>query len=58
LLWRFGDIAEVLGEIAPRRVLVAAGAGTVVPGMRNVSAVPERFSENPRILTDWIGELQ
>jgi pimeloyl-ACP methyl ester carboxylesterase len=54
LVRRYGDIAEVVGEIAPRRVLVAAGVGTALSGARNVSAVPDRFSQNPRILTDWI----
>ena len=56
LLWRFGDIADVLAEIAPRRILVAAGAGAALPSARHVSAMPDRFSENPRLLTDWIGD--
>ncbi|HEX3448668.1 MAG TPA: acetylxylan esterase [Isosphaeraceae bacterium] len=56
LLRRFGDIADVLAEIAPRRILVAAGVGTALPSARHISAVSDRFSANSRLLTDWIGE--
>lgn len=55
LLQRFGDIAQLLGEIAPRRILIAAGVGGESPDNPAVHAVPERFSQDPRILTDWIG---
>jgi hypothetical protein len=55
LLRRFGDINDVLAEIAPRRILVAAGVGTALPSVRHISAVAERFSENPQVLTDWTG---
>ena len=54
LFQRYGDIAQVLAEIAPRRVLLAAGVGD--HDYRSVQAVPGRFSEDPRILTDWIGD--
>jgi Acetyl xylan esterase (AXE1) len=56
LLRDYGDIALVLAEIAPRRILLAAGVGTALPNSRNVQSVPGRFSEDPRILTNWIGE--
>ena len=55
LLQRIGDIPQVLAEIAPRRILIAAGVGE----FRNnpaVRVVPGRFSQDPQILTDWIGD--
>jgi dienelactone hydrolase len=55
LLQRIGDIPQVLAEIAPRRILIAASVGE----FRNnpaVRAVPGRFSQDPQILTDWIGD--
>ncbi len=55
LFQRYGDIAQVLAEIAPRRVLIAAGLGEPLRVNPAVRAVNGRFSEDPRILTDWIG---
>ena len=55
LFQRYGDIAQVLAEIAPRRVLIAAGLGEPLRDNPSVRAVNGRFSEDPRILTDWIG---
>ena len=56
LLQRYGDIAQVLAEIAPRRILIAAGVGDALRDNPSVRAVPGRFSQDPRILTDWIGD--
>ncbi len=56
LLQRFGDIVQVLAEIAPRRILIAAGVGGESRDNPTVRAVPGRFSQDPRILTDWIGD--
>ena len=56
LLQRYGDIAQVMAEIAPRRILIAAGIGGELRDNPAVSAVPGRFSQNPQILTDWIGD--
>jgi hypothetical protein len=56
LLQRFGDIAQVLAEIAPRRILIAAGVGGELRANPAVRAVPGRFSQDPQILTDWIGD--
>lgn len=56
LLQRFGDVAQVLAEIAPRRILVASGAGPGSRANRSVQAVPGRFSADSRVLTEWIGD--
>jgi pimeloyl-ACP methyl ester carboxylesterase len=56
LLQRFGDVAQVLAQIAPRRVLVAAGVGPGLGPDRLVQAVPGRFTQNCQILTDWIND--
>jgi hypothetical protein len=56
LLRRYGDIAQVLAEIAPRRILIAAGIGDALRDNPSVQAVPGRFSRDPRVLTDWIGD--
>ncbi len=54
LLKRFGDIPQVLGEIAPRRVLIAAGQDSAVLDKSFVQVAAEPFSKAPRILTDWL----
>jgi hypothetical protein len=56
LLQRFGDVAQVLAEIAPRRILIASGIGEGLRYNQSVQSVPGRFSQNPRIVTDWIGD--
>ena len=56
LLRQFGDVAQVLVEIAPRRILIAAGVGGISRDSPSVSAVPGRFSQDPRILTEWLGD--
>jgi hypothetical protein len=56
LLQRFGDITDVLAEIAPRRILVAAGVGTALPSTRHVQSAQGRFSEESQLLTNWIGD--
>jgi hypothetical protein len=48
--------AEVLAEIAPRRVLVAAGSGKMPRRLASVRLVEKAFSREPRPLTDWIEE--
>jgi cephalosporin-C deacetylase-like acetyl esterase len=54
LLRDHGDIEQILGAIAPRPMLVAAGfgqSGQVIPGLRETE---KRFTENPALLTDWL----
>ena len=53
---QFGDLEQVLVQIAPRRVLIAAGVGGALREEPSVSAVAGRFSQDPRILTHWIGD--
>ena len=63
ILRDFGDMSDVLRQIVPRKVLVAA---PTLPGRdcpAGVAVVPERFTENPRVLTHWlwaglVGHLQ
>jgi dienelactone hydrolase len=56
LLRDFGDVADVLAEVAPRRVLVAAGAGEAGRTIPSVTTAKERFSKDVRVLTDWLRE--
>jgi hypothetical protein len=56
LLRDFGDVADVLAQIAPRPVLLAAGAGGKAPAARTVRSTDGRFTKDPRLLTDWFGE--
>jgi hypothetical protein len=55
LLPSFGDVAGVVAEITPRRILISAGAGEGLNANQSVRVVSDRFSANSRILTDWIG---
>ncbi len=55
LLQRFGDVADVLAQVAPRKVLVASGIGQAPRLPTNVQINRERFSKQPRLLVDWMG---
>ena len=55
LLERFGDVPEILAQIAPRRALIAAGLGGGTRINASVQQVASRYSADPRLLTDWIG---
>ena len=55
LLRDFGGIADVLGVIQPRRVLLAASAGDEFPAASPTTQVSKtRFSATPSLLTDWL----
>jgi dienelactone hydrolase len=54
LLRCFGDIADVLAQIAPRRILVAAGIGQSVRRVASVRIVHEKFTRDARLLADWM----
>ena len=56
LLQRFGDVADVIAQVVPRKVLVAARGGEITRRMPNVQIVARRFSSDPRVLTDWIAD--
>ena len=54
LLAHYGDVPEILAQIAPRRVLISAGVGDSLdagPSLQNMKA---QFSGNMRLLTDWL----
>ena len=54
LLRDFGDLPDVLDTIGPRRVLVAAGIGAGAWPLPSVRVVDGRFTDDPRVLTDWL----
>ena len=54
LLRDFGDIPDILGEIVPRRVLVAAGVGAKVQSITSIQVTERHFTSDPRLLTDWL----
>ena len=56
LLRSFGDVVEVLAAIAPRRVLIAAGVGELPRALTAVTNAKGKFSEDARLLTDWLRE--
>ncbi len=55
LLRRFGDVGDVLAQIAPRQVLVSAGIGKTPRRLKSVEFKEERFSGKPQLLLDWLG---
>jgi len=56
MLDRYGDLGDVLAEIAPRKVLVAAGVGKSGKRLASVAITDRPFSKNPADLLDWLGE--
>jgi dienelactone hydrolase len=54
LLQRFGDVDDILAQIGPRKVLVAGGARGNHAGVRSVSVVEDRFTQDGNVLTDWV----
>ena len=54
LLQKFGDVADVIARVAPRRVLLASGIGEPSRPMPHVRAIPQRFSAAPRRFMDWL----
>jgi dienelactone hydrolase len=54
LIRDFGDLTDVLETIGPRKVLVAAGIGEGARPLPSVRVVDGRFTNDPRVLTDWL----
>ncbi|MGP0063089.1 MAG: alpha/beta hydrolase family protein [Isosphaeraceae bacterium] len=54
LLQKYGDVADILSQIAPRKVLVASGEGGNAEPIPGVTIVGGRFAAEPRVLIDWI----
>jgi cephalosporin-C deacetylase-like acetyl esterase len=53
LLQKFGDIADIIARIAPRRVLLASGIGEWSTPPQHVRIIPARFSTEPQRLQEW-----
>jgi hypothetical protein len=56
ILERFGDVADVLAQVAPRKTLVAAGVGERYRGMPSVTVTREPYTKDARLLVDWLGK--
>lgn len=54
LLQKYGDVADVLAQIAPRKVLVASGIGEMNRVVPNVRIVAGNFSAELQGLIGWM----
>jgi len=54
LLRSFGDIADVLAQIAPRRVLIADGVGEKLENLSHCTTSSDKFTEKPQTLVEWL----
>jgi hypothetical protein len=54
ILERFGDIDDILAQIAPRRTFIAAGVDERYRGMPYVTVTRELFTKDARLLVDWL----
>src|SRR5947209_7442205 len=55
LLRDFGDVPDILAEVAPRRVLVSAGVGKLPRRLPSVDATERSIGKEPGGLLDWLG---
>lgn len=53
MLRDYGDVAEVLAGVAPRKAMIAASGPSRLPG---VVVVEEPFSKSPGTLIEWLGK--
>lgn len=56
LLQQFGDVADIIARIAPRKVLLASGIGELSMPAPHVRIMPGRFTAEPQRLIDWLGD--
>jgi hypothetical protein len=56
MLRDFGDIPDVLGLIAPRKVLAAAPRGEAGRRLPNVQFTEKHFTREPGVLADWLAK--
>jgi len=57
LLQSFPDVADILTGLSPRKVLIAAGVGgAAATASPNIRVVDRKFSQEPRLLSDWLSE--
>lgn len=54
ILERFGDIPDVLAQIVPRKVLIAAGVDGDFRETPSTQMVRERFTDDLRLFTGWL----
>ena len=54
ILRDFGDVKDVLAEIAPRKVMMAASVGTLADPLPGVESVAGAFSTAPALLIRWL----
>jgi hypothetical protein len=54
MLRDFGDIPDVLAEVAPRKVLAAAPRGTLGRPLPSVRVIDEPFTTDPGRFLDWL----
>ncbi len=57
LLRDFGDVGDILAEVAPRKVLIAAGAGTLARRPPSVEVSDRHFVAEPHLLLDWLAAV-
>jgi dienelactone hydrolase len=58
LLRDYGDIPDVLTQIVPRKVLIAAGVGEFPRNLRGVETIQGRFTSAPQKLLDWLQQSE
>ncbi len=56
LLQSFGDLAEVVAEIRPRKLLVAGGGREQHASIPAGSVQERRFTQDVAVLANWLGE--
>ena len=54
VLRSFGDLPDVLAQIAPRKLLVAGATGQRPQGLSGASFASEPFTKNSQLLLDWL----
>jgi pimeloyl-ACP methyl ester carboxylesterase len=54
LLRDFGDLPDVLAEVAPRPILLAAPVNAPEALLKSVRKSDARFSADPKVLLDWL----
>jgi hypothetical protein len=54
LLRDFGDMSDVLSEIAPRRMLVSAGVGKLARQLPSAEITDRRYVTDPDLFHDWL----
>jgi len=56
ILERFGDVDDILAQVAPRKTFIAAGVGERYPEMPSVTVTRESYTKDAWLLVDWLGK--